>query len=51
LDVAEDGGTILTAAIRYSLGWPRSHSHNVEDIDYVVQALHRIGELTKTPDE
>ena len=47
LGVAEDGGTILTAEISYSFGWPRSHSHNVEDIDYVVRALARIAELAR----
>ncbi len=51
LGVAEDGGTIATAEISYSFGWPRSHSHNVEDIDYVVQALARIAELAKTQDK
>jgi hypothetical protein len=41
------GGTVPTAEISYSFGWPRSDSHNVEDIEYLVQALGRIGELVK----
>jgi hypothetical protein len=51
LGVAEDGGTILTAEVRHSFGWPPSHSHSVEDIEYVVQALDRIAKLAKTPDK
>ncbi len=51
LVVAEDGGTILIAEISYSYGWPRSHSYNVEDIEYVVRALGRIGELARTQEE
>jgi hypothetical protein len=51
LGITEDGGTILTAEISYSFGWRRSHSHNAEDVDYVIQALGRIAELAKTQDE
>ncbi len=51
LESAEDGGTVLSAELSYSFGWPRSHGHNVEDIEYVIEALGRIGKLAKIEDE
>lgn len=48
LDVADDGGTILTAEVRLSFGWPRRPPSNVEDIEYITEALQRIAGLSRT---
>jgi hypothetical protein len=50
LGIADDGGTVLTAEIKYSAGWPRRHSRDVEDIEYIIEALRRIAGLAKEGD-
>jgi hypothetical protein len=47
LDQAPDGGTILTARVRYTAGWPRLADRNEDDLAYLIDALGRISQFTK----
>ena len=51
LEANSVGGTTLRAQIRHGIGWPRSTRRHTEDIDFLVNALGRIGGFVRVPDE